>query len=170
MPLLNATPLASNVLPIWIYCSLAIFMLIALFNKLVIKEDGLYYYNNVKANAVVNGNHYVGALVGWAQSVNIANCKVSSSAINCINPVGGEDGDKAGAVVGYFSTSKNTGHMPTMNAVASNCVVSAGRDAGQIVGAAKESQVTATATNVIVKNNGTATGANITNDIIGRKL
>lgn len=136
------------------------------------KTVGNSTIQNVKIhNAVVNGNHQVGALVGWAQSVEINDCEVTFSSINCINPAGGEDGDKAGALVGYFSTSVNGGSMPFLtNAKAENCVVSAGRDAGQIVGAARETQVTGTATNVTVKNNGTATGANIREAIVGRNI
>lgn len=135
---------------------------------------GLSEIKNVNiSNAVVSGNHYVGALAGWAQTVKIHDCAVEFSSINCINPVGGEDGDKAGSVVGYFSTAtQGIGELAMLtNIEASDCVVSAGRDAGQIVGAADDAQtLNLTVVNVTVKNNGTATGANIKNAPIGRDL
>ena len=129
--------------------------------------------NIIIDNAVINGTHYVGALAGWVQTANVLDCNVLNSSINCINPVGGEDGDKAGAVVGYFSTATQgiAGIAELENAYAKDCVVSAGRDAGQIVGAADDAQVVnPTAINVTVKNNGTATGANIRNEFVGRDL
>ena len=52
-----------------------------------------------------------------------------------------------------------------------NCTVTAGRDAGQIVGAAKEENVIGcTAENVTVTAGGDCTGANIRNEVIGRTL
>ena len=58
-----------------------------------------------------------------------------------------------------------------MNCTATDSTVKAGRDAGQIVGAAKEVNVTGcSATNVTVSANGECTGANVRNEVIGRLL
>ena len=57
------------------------------------------------------------------------------------------------------------------NCSATDSSLSAGRDAGQIAGAAKEANVTGcSATNVTVTPNGEGTGANIRNEVIGRVL
>ena len=77
------------------------------------------------------------------------------------------NGDKAGVIVGHAG---NTG-VVVKDCTAENSTVSAGRDAGQIVGAAKEANVTdCSATNVTVTANGEGTGANVRNEVIGRVL
>ena len=61
--------------------------------------------------------------------------------------------------------------MAVKKCTATDSTVSAGRDAGQIVGAAKAENVTeCSATNVTVTANGEGTGANIRNEVIGRLL
>ena len=76
-------------------------------------------------------------------------------------------GDKVGVIVGHAG---NAG-VKVENCSAANSTVTAGRDAGQIVGAAKTANlVGCTATNVTVTAGGDCTGANINNAIIGRTL
>ena len=76
-------------------------------------------------------------------------------------------GDKVGVIVGHAG---NAG-VKVENCSATDSTVTAGRDAGQIVGAAKEANVTGcTATNVTVTAGGDCTGANVNNAVIGRTL
>lgn len=118
--------------------------------------------------ATVNGNHWVGAIAGYAYGT-ITGCTVKNATINCTakkdsngNVITDLEGDKAGAVVGYL------GEDATLKqCTAANSSVKAVRDAGQIVGAAYETCVTlCSATNVTVS----GTGANIKNAIIGKNL
>ena len=61
--------------------------------------------------------------------------------------------------------------MLVKDCTAKNSTVSAGRDAGQVVGAAKTDYVVnCSATNVTVTANGEGTGKNIRNEVIGRVL
>lgn len=113
--------------------------------------------------ADVVGNHWVGALVGHVQAGTIENCTVKNAKVTSQYANSARDGDKAGAIVGYL----NCGDFnPTIkDCAAENCQIQAVRDAGQIVGCAKDVNVTGcTATNVTV----TGSGANINNSIIGR--
>ena len=84
-----------------------------------------------KAN--IEGNHYVGAVVGFGFGSTISNCHVVDSYILCQYNNIDESGDKAGAVVGHLQNSYYK------NAIITNCsaytsVVSADRDAGRILG------------------------------------
>ena len=57
------------------------------------------------------------------------------------------------------------------NCTAVDCTVVAGRDAGQIAGAAKTANVVGcSATNVTVTADGSCTGANVRAELIGRVL
>ena len=77
------------------------------------------------------------------------------------------DGDKAGALIGNGTAKPEV----IQNCTAADCTVNAGRDAGQVVGACKESKVVnCSATNVVVTANGTSTGNNVRNEVIGRLL
>lgn len=142
-------------------------------NVKAISNVGLigYVYNegtikNVTIDgASVEGNHYVGAVCGYIYG-NMTNCIVKNATINCIAG-NDEDGDKAGAVLGFLPS--DSGNIE--NCAAYNSTVTAGRDAGQIVGAATSAQViNCTVENVLVSANGTSTGENINDDIIGRLL
>lgn len=124
---------------------------------------------NVKIeNAVVTGNHYVGAVVGYSIGGEITNCHVKNAVITCSLYDEQENGDKAGVVSGSID------HNSTMtNCSATDSSVTASRDAGQVVGCAsitRENFAAAgnTASNVTVTHNGTGTGANIENQLIGR--
>lgn len=124
---------------------------------------------NVKINgANVVGHHNCGALVGYITEENalVENCHVFNATISCSYANGDADGDKAGALIGNATVATTV-----KNCTASNSTVSSGRDAGQLIGAGKEANVTGcSATNVAVSSNGTGTGANIRNEVIGRLL
>ncbi len=117
--------------------------------------------------AVVNGHHWTGAAAGYLSGT-LENVTVKNAEITCTHANGDACGDKAGAVVGYINGTQGA----MKNCVAENSTVTAGRDAGQVVGAAKPSQVTGcSADNVTV----TATGdcpdeKNINEAVIGRQL
>ena len=124
-------------------------------------------------NAEVYGNHFVGALAGYTSYSHIINCSVTNAIINCEYANSDDSGDKAGALIGMLqnSTAKNC------NAVSST--VSAGRDAGQLIGCVSGADATpesgddvvenCSATNVEVSANGTGKGTNIKNEIVGRQ-
>ncbi len=116
--------------------------------------------------ATVKGHHYVGTIIAYCEEGGmIQGCTVKNAAISCVfNTVTNDDGDKAGAVVGYLRGNADDCH-------AEDCAIDAGRDAGQIVGAGIEANVTnCTATRVTVVANGTANGSNIREEIVGRLL
>ena len=124
---------------------------------------------NVKINgATVTGHHNCGALVGYITEKNalVENCHVTGATISCTNANADANGDKAGALIGNATNATKV-----KDCTAANSTVSAGRDAGQVIGAAKSANVTGcSATNVTVTSNGTGTGANINNAVIGREL
>ena len=149
-----------------------------IYNLSATAEQGAGFFGNTGGAAVVknltidgatvSGNHWVGAIAGYAYGT-ITGCTVKNATINCTakkdgngNVITDLKGDKAGAVVGYL------GEDATLKqCTAANSSVKAVRDAGQIVGAAYETCVTlCSATNVTVS----GTGANIKNAIIGRNL
>ena len=121
--------------------------------------------NVTVVRATVTGNQYVGGIVGYVEffsSAVVENCHVVNSTIQALN-------DKAGAVVGYGA---NAGTQ-IKGCTATNCNVSAARDAGQVVGAGKTNTVIdCSAENVTVAYNGLPsdkdTNTNIRNEVIGR--
>lgn len=131
--------------------------------------SGRGHLKNVKINgATVKGHHNCGALVGYItqQTALVENCHVTGAAISCTYANGDADGDKAGALIGNATAA-----TPVKDCTAANSTVSAGRDAGQVTGAGKEANVTGcSATDVTVTANGTGTGANVRNEVIGRLL
>lgn len=124
---------------------------------------------NVKiVNANIESSHWAGALVGYIYRGTVENCEVENATINCVKLDDVHNGDKAGALVGYANDDSAS---LIKNCKASNSTVTAGRDAGQIVGAAKVDNVTdCTVDNVKVSANGTSTGANINDEPVGRKF
>ena len=125
--------------------------------------------NVTVTDATVKGNHNVGVIAGYLETAGctIENCHVSGATVECHVANADANGDKAGVIVGHAG---NEG-VVVNNCTAKNSTVSAGRDAGQIVGAAKEANVTdCSATNVTVTANGEGTGANVRNEVIGRVL
>ena len=96
----------------------------------------------------------------------VENCHVTGATISCTYANGDADGDKAGALIGNATVA-----TPVKDCTAVNSTVSAGRDAGQLIGAGREANVTGcSATYVTVTANGTGSGANINNAVIGRLL
>ena len=140
-----------------------------LFGWVETHSEGNGILKNVKIeNAVVKGNHNCGALVGYITEkfAIVDNCHVSNAAIECHVANSDANGDKAGALIGNATNATKVN-----NCSAANSTVSAGRDAGQLIGVAKLDNVTnCSATNVSVSANGEGTGANINNDVVGRKL
>lgn len=127
------------------------------------------HIKNVKiAGATVKGHHNCGALVGYItqETALVENCHVTGATISCTYANGDADGDKAGALIGNATVA-----TPVKDCTAADSTVSAGRDAGQVIGAGNEANVTGcSATNVTVTANGTGTGANVRNEVIGRLL
>lgn len=118
-------------------------------------------------NAVVNGNHFVGGLVGFALDTDINNCHVANVQVNCLYYDNEESGDKAGALAG--STDHNS---LVTNSTATNCAVVAGRDAGFMVGCASINRAdfaeTNSATGCTVAHDGVGANTNIVPDLLGR--
>ena len=118
--------------------------------------------------AVVNGNHFVGALVGWAINTDIDECSVINAQVTCSYYDEEESGDKAGSIAGSID------HNSLMtNCWVSNSTVQAGRDAGQLVGCASINRADFAQTNYIegtvsVTYAGVGANTNIKNDLIGR--
>lgn len=125
---------------------------------------------NVRVNgAIVKGNHNVGVIAGYLETsgCKVENCHVEDASIECHNANDDANGDKCGAIVGHAG---NTGVI-VKDCSAQNSTISAGRDAGQIVGAAKvDNIINCSATNVKVTANGEGTGDYIRNEVIGRIL
>ncbi len=140
-----------------------------LFGWIETHTEGRGHIKNVKIDgATITGHHNCGALVGYITEkyARVDNCHVSNATISCTHANGDADGDKAGALIG---TATNA--TIVTDCTATNSTVSAGRDAGQVIGAGREANVTGcSATNVTVSANGTSTGANVRNEVIGRLL
>ena len=140
-----------------------------LFGWVETHSEGKGILKNVKIeNAAIKGNHNCGALVGYITEkyARVQNCHVVNAAIECHYANGDADGDKAGALIGNATNATLVDGCS-----ATNSTVSAGRDAGQLIGAAKLDNVTnCSATNVTVENNGEGTGKNIRNEVVGRVL
>ena len=120
------------------------------------------------SSAVVKGYHNCGALVGYItqETALVDNCHVTGATITCTKANAEAEGDKAGALIGNATVA-----TPVNNCTAANSTVSAGRDAGQVIGAGRDANVTnCSATEVVVSANGTSTGQNVRNEVIGRLL
>ena len=114
--------------------------------------------------AVVKGHHWTGVIAVYLTG-KISNCTVKNATVVCEHANDDACGDKAGAIVGYVNSGTVT------NNTVQNSTVAAGRDAGQIAGAAKPAYVyDNTAINVTVTAEPGCTGANIRNEEIGRVL
>ncbi|MBE5735550.1 MAG: hypothetical protein E7361_03800 [Clostridiales bacterium] len=130
--------------------------------------------NVTVCNALVTGNRYVGVIVGHFVGTShhkaLDNCHVTNAVINNIYHDEEDSGDKSGAISGY-SVTTNQG---IQNCSATDCEIKAGRDAGQLFGLVYNHSVdiinggTNTAHNVYVSANGSGTGKNINNTLIGR--
>ena len=111
----------------------------------------------------IEGHHWCGAVVGYLSEGTISNCTVTNATIECSHLDNKACGDKAGVITGYA----NSGTV--RNCLAKDSSVKAGRDAGQIIGCAREEQVVnCEAVNVTVSILSGCTGANVREDLIGR--
>lgn len=126
---------------------------------------------NVKIDgAVVEGNHYTSALVGYCRGATISDCIIKNADVNCLYLNEEESGDKAGAICGYG------GYGRIERCSAENSVIKADRDAGQILGGGGCSISNSVATGVIVQWNHsseniegyTRGGENIKEELVGR--
>lgn len=140
-----------------------------LFGWIEIHSTTYSVIENVKIDgATVKGNHNCGVIAGYVTGkAKLQNCEVSNATVTCNVANNEANGDKAGVIVGNLTGEVDT---KALNCSATNCTVTAGRDAGQLVGAGKIANVTGTATNVTVTANGEGTGANIKNELVGRVL
>lgn len=129
-------------------------------------SEGVTVKNLTVDCANITGHHNVGVIVGYVYG-NIHNCTVKNATI--INTHANNDacGDKSGIIAGYAGD----GHFTNNTAI--DCTVTGGRDAGQLFGCIIASQEpnfsNNTAENVMVTATGDCTGANIKNEIYGRK-
>lgn len=144
-----------------------------LFGWVETHTEGLGILKGVKiAGATIKGHHNCGALVGYITEkyAVVENCEVSGATITCTTAKTESDnyphGDKAGALIG---NATNATTVKDCKATDSN--ISAGCDAGWLIGAAKESNVTGcSATGCTVTNNSTCDGEDMGNRLIGRSL
>ncbi len=128
-------------------------------------SEGVTVKNLTVDGATVSGYHNVAVIVGYVYGT-IENCHVKNATVNCTAVNADANGDKCGLIAGYVGEDATI-----TGCTGADSTVSAGRDAGQIVGAAKPACVTdCSATNVTVTANGSSTGKNINETVIGRKL
>ena len=129
--------------------------------------EGRQTIKNVKIDgAKISGHHNVAALVGYTYSAQISNCHVINSQIICTHANDDACGDKCGLIAGYAGDESRF-----TDCSASNSTVTAGRDAGQVIGTGYNVSVSnCTAANVTVKAGGDCTGADINAAIIGRVM
>ena len=125
---------------------------------------------NIKISvANITGHHNVGTIAGYLETsgCTIEGCTVENATISCTSANDDANGDKCGGIVGHAGN----GGVKVENCVVRNSSISAGRDAGQVVGAAKDANVVnCSASGVTVTANGSSTGANIREEVIGRVL
>lgn len=133
-------------------------------------ENGTIKKLNIN-KATVSGYHLCAAVIGYISGpVTVEECNVTSATITCSYGNEKSDGDKAACIVGQIGGDEAYVKVCT----ASQSTVTAGRDAGQIVGAAlndmSNNVIDCSATEVTVKHSGETdtTGANINNALIGR--
>lgn len=132
--------------------------------------------------ATVSGNHFVGAVVGFASGSEIDNAHAKNATISCTFLDSDESGDKAGALIGFMSNSA-TQNGVVKNSSAEASTVNADRDAGQLIGCLSlnnygtettVSQTGNTVENVTVTWNESGStpsksGTNIKNELVGRE-
>lgn len=123
--------------------------------------------NLVIDGAEVTGHHNVAVVAGYLEGDSLVeNVTVKNAVVTCTLANADANGDKVGGIAGYAA-----GEVRIKNCTVSDSAIDAGRDAGQVVGAAKTQVVVdCSASNVTVTDNGTGTGANIREELIGRVL
>lgn len=130
--------------------------------------------------AVVKGNHYVGAAVGFARGSVIEDVDVEYVEVTCTFKGGNDEGDKAGAVVGFIGNTGIANGLVT-DCSAEDSTVNAARDAGQVIGCVSTNNYGTTTTasqsdneaeRVTVTDNNetqnTTNNDNIKNEVVGR--
>ncbi len=132
-----------------------------------IEKHGVENYsvkNLVVDGANVYGHHNVGVIAGYLIGI-IDGCEVKNATVSCVSANDDANGDKCGVIAGIAAET----NAVIRNCTVSDSAVSAGRDAGQIVGACIIGKVeNCSATNVTVTANGSSTGKNINEALIGR--
>ena len=120
---------------------------------------------NLTVETVDTGENYSSGLFGWLNSATVKNLKITGATITNANKEA--NGDKCGGIVGQAGNAC----VLVNGCTVTTSRLSAGRDAGQVAGAAQEANVVnCSASEVTVTANGTSTGANIRNEVIGRVL
>ena len=130
-------------------------------------ESGVTIQNVTVDGATVKGNHNVAVIVGYTYSSKVINCHVKNATVVCTHANGDACGDKAGAIVGYAGDESRF-----TDCSATDCTITAGRDAGQLIGTGYNKSVSGcTATNVVVSATGDCNReGNINNAVIGRVI
>jgi hypothetical protein len=136
---------------------------VGLFGYVFAKGHVAKIANLTVANADVTGFSKVGVIAGGSY-VTIANCHVVDSTVVCVDEAG-NDGDKAGAIIGYLAEAEVISFCS-----ATNVTITANRDAGQLVGCkgAPAQIIECTVADVTVSYSGFGSGANIKNEEFGR--
>ena len=130
----------------------------------MISHGGAYIEGVTIDGATLNGSHWVGGVLAYGYPGYVKDCNVSGLNVICSYLDDDSDGDKAGTVAGFIASDSNG---KIINCHASDCTVSAVRDAGQLAGAMKAASMEGcSATGVTV----TGTGTNVRNELIGRVL
>lgn len=134
-----------------------------------IESNGAVTVKNVTVSgATVIGHHNVAVIVGYLYGT-VENCHVTGATITCTHANDDACGDKAGVIVGYAGPAAD--NVKIAKSSAKYCTVSAGRDAGQLIGLGYTASISElTANNVQVSATGDCTGANVNNNIIGRVM
>ncbi len=101
------------------------------------KESGLFgsttgiHINGLTIDkATVTGLGRVGAIVGHGLCTYIDNCHVTNAVVTAY-PANNDDGDKAGAIVGYLAAENSAS---VTNCTADGCTITASRDLGGLIG------------------------------------
>lgn len=124
--------------------------------------------NLTVSGANITASHNVGVIAGYVEFGTVSNCTVSDATITASHVNNDLCGDKVGGVAGYLA---NQNGSKIENCKVTNTTITAGRDAGQVVGCAYSAAgVTGCeAINVTLTAGTGCTGANM-GGIIGRNL
>lgn len=128
-------------------------------------------------DVTVTGYHNVGTVAGFTDATAyIDNCHVENATVTATHINDDQCGDKVGGIVGFLNNTVTNG-ADIKDCTVKNSTVSAGRDAGQVIGCTASGVTgadTCSATNVTVSYSGGCTddghGANIKDAVVGRVL
>lgn len=132
--------------------------------------SGSVVTNLTVRNANVNAHHHTGVIAGNV-SGKVTSCKVYDSVVNCtcVDARGGECGDKAGAIVGHLVD----GNCEVSSCYAENVQITAGRDAGYIVGSLYTNDIydhNSASNCTVSSDNICPEKGNLTDDLYGRVI